>query len=267
MLFLLNIISRFRTALLLMTYIIMSFIFMTTSDSELSYALRATAEHTFGNIDLQITTVKHYFALQQKNSSLRQKNTRLAYENFNLQDALFENIRLRKLLDFRYQLNYQLIPAKVIAFSPQSLISGLLLSSEQITPQIKNRAVMTAEGLVGKIVDISGSFAICQILFDPNIRVSARIQRNRELGLIKWNGGDGFLLDQIPNTVDIKKGDVVFTSGFSQIYPPLIKIGVVSQIEKNTRLLFQKINVKPAVNFKRLEEVFIYAPQTSTKTK
>lgn len=267
MLFLINIISRFRTALLLLLYIVLSFVFMTTSDSALSSGIRAAAEHSIGNIDVQIDNIQSYFHLRQKNSQLRLENTRLSYENFNLRDALLENIRLRKLLDFQNQINYRLIPARVIGFSPQSLISGLLLSSEKINPAMKNNAVMTADGLVGKVVDISGGFAICQILFDPNSRVSARVQRNRELGLIKWDGGNGLLLDQIPNTIEIKIGDVVFTSGFSQIYPAHIKIGVVNHIEKNNKFLFQKINVQPSVNFKRLEEVLIYTAKNSDKTQ
>lgn len=265
MLTFLNIIARFREAFLLLVYIIFSFVFMTTSDSAISEGLRSSAAHTIGNIETVFVSLHNYFELEEKNTRLRQENTRLSYENFNLRDALLENIRLRKLLDFKYQQKYKLVPARVIGFSPQSLISGLLLSSESITPAMKNTAVMTAEGLVGKIVDISGKFAICQIMQDPNIRVSARVQRNRELGIIKWDGSNGFLLDQIPNTIDIRVGDVIFTSGYSQIYPAHIKIGIVSHIEINNQFLFQKINVIPAVNFKRLEEVLIYLPQTRLK--
>ena len=45
---------------------------------------------------------------------------------------------------------------------------------------------MTDDGLVGKIVKFTGRYAICQNLFDPNARVSVRIQRNRELGVTSW---------------------------------------------------------------------------------
>jgi rod shape-determining protein MreC len=75
--------------------------------------------------------------------------------------------------------------------------------------------------------------------------------------MITWDGGKGLFLEYIPNTVEIRPGDVLYTSGFSQIYPPNIKVGTVLQAEINTELLFQKIKVKPSVNFNTLEEVYI----------
>ena len=117
---------------------------------------------------------------------------------------------------------------------------------------------MTSDGLVGKIVKISVDYAICQTLMDPNSRVSAKVQRNRELGMIRWDGGNGLFLDHIPNTITILEGDVIFTSGFSQIYPADLKIGIVSKVELNNQNLFQDIYVQPSVNFNRLEEVLIY---------
>jgi len=116
---------------------------------------------------------------------------------------------------------------------------------------------MTAEGLVGKIVKLSGSHGICQILMDPNSRVSVRIQRNREMGMVSWGGGNSLRLNHIPNTINVQVGDVLLTSGYSQIYPPGIKVGVISEFRKIDSELFQEIIVKPAVNFNRLEEVFV----------
>lgn len=220
--------------------------------------MRSSSLITLGFLHETVNDIGDYFNLNHKNSILRKDNTRLAFENYQLQDALLENIRLRKLLQFKYEVNYDLVPAKVIGYSPQDIVTGLILASDGISKNHKNNAVMTDEGLVGKIVKVSDAYAICQILLDPNNRISARVQRNRQLGMIKWDGANGFILDHIPNTIAILKGDVVFTSGLSQIYPANIKIGVVSKIEPKDQDLFQKIYVTPAVNFNRLEEVFIY---------
>ena len=222
--------------------------------------MRSTTLSVFGTAQEQIDNVSSYFSLEEENRDLRKENTRLAYENHQLQDALLENIRLKKLLQFEYKVNYELIPAKVIGYSPQNLISGLLLSTEEINKIRKNAAVMTSEGLVGKIVKISGDYAICQIMLDPNSRVSGKVQRNRELGMIKWDGANGLLLDHITNTVEILVGDVIFSSGLSQIYPSNLKIGVVNSVETKINEPFKTIHVTPAVNFNKLEEVFIYNP-------
>jgi len=228
-----------------------------SSDAQIVEGLRSTSLYSIGLVGRFVDSIESYFNLQQINHELRTENTRLAYENFELQDALLENIRLRKLLQFKYELQYDLIPAKVIGFSTIDIVTGLILSTEDIQKINKNSAVMTAEGLVGKVVKISGRYAICQNLFDPNSRVSIRVQRNRELGMVAWDGGSGLNLDYIPNTVEIKPGDVLFTSGYSQIFPPNIKVGTVTNVKTSNENLFQFIEVKPSVNFNRLEEVFI----------
>jgi rod shape-determining protein MreC len=253
-----NFFSQFHQSLLLTLYMALSLIFIVSSDNEIVEGMRSSSLNMFGLVFEQVDDAGSYFKLSKKNSALRRENTRLAFENYQLQDALLENIRLRKLLQFKYEVKYDLIPAKVIGYSPQDIVTGLLLSREDIGQVVKNSAVMMADGLVGKIVKVTSSYAICQILLDPNIRISAKVQRNRQLGMIKWDGANGLLLDHIPNTIPILRGDVIFTSGLSQIYPANAKIGVVNKVELDEQSLFQKIYVTPAVNFNRLEEVFIY---------
>jgi rod shape-determining protein MreC len=255
--FLLQLISRFRDSLTLLAYLVLSFLMIISSDAKIVEGLRSTTLFSIGLIGEFTDSISSYFSLRESNRKLTEENAKLAYENFQLQDALLENIRLRKLIQFKYQTQYDLLPAKVIGYSPIDIVTGILLSSEDIGEVTKNSAVMTSDGLVGKIVKLSGNYAICQILLDPNSRISVRVQRNREIGMIAWDGGNGLFLEYIPNTVEIRPGDVLFTSGFSQIYPPNIKVGTVLQAEINTEQLFQTIRVKPSVNFNTLEEVFI----------
>ena len=72
-----------------------------------------------------------------------------------------------------------------------------------------------------------------------------------------WSGNLWLDLYYIPKDVEVEPGEGVITSGLSRIYPQGIKIGVVAEIEEKEYELFKKIKVKPAVNFNRLEDVFI----------
>ena len=92
---------------------------------------------------------------------------------------------------------------------------------------------------------------------DRNSRISAKIQRNRELGVIAWDGGTQLKLLYLANTIDVLVGDVIITSGYSQIFPEDIKIGVVIEVGRDTNSLFQEIIVQPAVDFNQLEEVHV----------
>ncbi len=249
--------GRYREILTLSLYIVLSFLLMTASDKALVEGMRSFTLQSLGSVERTLSNFRDYFNLYEKNQILQQENTRLSFENFQLQEALLENLRLKRLLKFQHQFQYNLIPAKIIGYSPQDIVTGFQLLSQHLKPEYKGAAVMTVDGLVGRLVKVSGSFAICQILLDPSSKVSVRIQRNREVGIVVWDGGEGLLLKYIPNTIDVKPGDIVFTSGLSQIYPPNIKVGVVAQIKKDTSKLFQTIYVHPSVDFNSVEEVFV----------
>ncbi len=261
--------SRYREFLTLTLYIVLSFLLMTASDKALVEGIRSFSLQTFGHVEEVFSDVKGYFNLYEKNQKLQQQNTQLSFQNFQLQEALLENLRLKRLLKFQHQFKYNLIPAKIIGYSPHEIVTGFQVLSEHLRPKHKGAAVMTVNGLVGRLVKVSGPYAICQILLDPSSKVSVRIQRNREVGMVTWDGGDALLLKFIPNTIEVRVGDIVFTSGMSAIYPPNIKVGVVTKIEKHSTELFQTIHVKPSVDFNALEEVFVVEmePQTDESGK
>ena len=261
----LNHLARFRESFLLFVLVIISFVFMTTTDSAIHNGLQSTNLYIFGSIQNEVSNIGNYVNLLDENIALKLENTQLTYENYTLQDALLENIRLKKLLQFKYELEAEIIPAKVIGFSPTDIVTGILLSTEDYKKISVNSAVITTDGLVGKIIKIAGQYAVCQILFDANSRVSVRIQRNRELGILASDGYNALFLNNISNTIKVVPGDVLYTSGFSQIFPPNIKVGVITSVEINEERLFQNISVTPSVNFNNLEEVFIIQVQNSNE--
>ena len=152
-----------------------------------------------GMIGGKVFQIQSYYNLRDENQKLRQFNARLSFDNMQLQEALLENMRLRELLAFKQKTQYDLIPAEVVGHNPQSIFNGLLLnegSSRGLTPE---DPVLTADGLVGKIIVADENSSISQILLDRNSRISAKIQRNRELGIIAWDGGANLKLLYINN--------------------------------------------------------------------
>jgi rod shape-determining protein MreC len=254
---LLNFFIEIRDAIVLSLCILLSLILIVITDQDPGGPFRQITLNTVGAIGGYIFQIESYFSLDEENSRLRQDNAELAYKITQMEDALLENIRLRKLLGFREKSNYQLIAAEVIGENPHGILNGLILNEGADRGIEKSDAVLTADGLVGKIVQVDGGYSICQILLDRNSRVGARIQRNRELGIVAWDGGAMLKLLYLAKTIEVLPGDVVLTSGYSQIFPENIKIGVVVDVSLETDDMFQEITVQPAVNFNRLEEVQI----------
>ena len=230
---------------------------MMSTDDDPDSPFRNVALDMVGGLGQYIYAVESYFGMAGENKILRTQNAELAFKNMQLQDALLENIRLRKLLGFSEQRQLRLTSAEIIGQNPHNIISGLLLNIGTDKGISKYSAVLTADGLVGKVIEADRGHSVCQIITDPNSRVSAKIQRNRELGIIAWDGGNRLKLLYIAKTIDAQKGDVIVTSGMSQIFPENIKIGVVVDVSYESKGMFQEILVQPSVNLNRLEEVQI----------
>lgn len=252
-----NFFLQMRDIFVLALCILLSLLMLIFNDHDPDMPFRSIAYNTVGNVGLILQQTGAYFRLSQKVKELNKQNAELAFKNTQLQDALLENIRLRKLLDFKQRNSYTLVPAEVIGENPLNILNGFLLNEGSNKSILKDDAVLTSEGLVGKIADTDNQFSTCQILLDRNCKVSAKIQRNRELGIIAWDGGAQLELLYIAKTIKVLKGDVIVTSGYSQIYPENIKIGVVINVSEDAEDLFHKIIVKPSVNFNQVEEVFI----------
>ena len=252
---LLNFIIEIRDAFVLILCILLSLILMISTDKDQAGSFRSVALDLVGGIGQYIYQAQSYIGLSEENESLRIQNADLAYKYMQVQDALLENIRLRKLLGFREKSQLNLTAAEVIGENPHDIVNGFLLNAGFDRGLYQSAPVLTADGLVGRIINVDNDHSICQILLDPVSRVSAKIQRNRELGVIAWDGGKNLKLLYIMKTIEVYVGDVIITSGMSQIFPENIKIGVVVRVSQDKTGMFQEISVQPSVNFNRLEEV------------
>jgi len=179
----------------------------------------------------------------------------LAYSR--VKEAQYENQRLRQLLGFKAKSSEKLVPAKVIGRNENGFIHSILLNAGSNEGLKKDMAVVTAQGLVGKIFRIGKEEATAQLLLDHNFRVSAIVQRNRVTGIVEWQRTNQVTLAAVPKRSDIKVGDKIVTSGLSTIFPGGLEIGAVAQIDKKQPGMFLNIVIQPSVDFSRLEEVFI----------
>jgi rod shape-determining protein MreC len=212
--------------------------------------------------------IKQLKGVYQESKRLQQRVMELTLENSRLQEEHLENSRLRALLEFRSELEYEVIPAEVVAAEPNRPPGrGTVLINKGKKDGIKrNMPVLNLQGLVGKIEEVFPRRSTVQLMVDPNFRVSALNQRSRVFGIIKPIPGRGFLLslDNVPDGEDVEIGDEVVSAGLGGIFPAGVRIGVVSKVEEQTfhktipySGIFKEIGVKPSVNFSSLEEVFV----------
>ncbi len=252
-----GIFAQRRTIVLLVFYIFLSFMIMAFNDP---FKLRGIRIAILQGI-AWVSEIENYFLsvrnFRDENYRLKRSVLELSIEKQQLQENMLENIRLRRLLKFKEESSFTFVPALVIAHGQELAIRSLILNVGSADSVQKNQTVVTETGLVGKILEVEPNQSITQILMDRNSLVSARLQKSREIGVISWSGNLWLDLNYIPRDVPVEPGEVVITSGLSRIYPRGIKIGIIADVQENEYELFKQIKVKPAVNFNRLEEVFV----------
>ncbi len=197
-----------------------------------------------------------------ENERLHEDNARLREENTRLQGVLQENARLSKLVAFsKARQGLTLIPARVIAadVSPYFRVLRIRLDSQDHTIEA-GMPVVSAEGVVGQIESVSGDYSDVMLAVDPRSRIDILTQTNRARGVLMGLGEERDYFARIAFLLrrdEVEEGDTVVTSGRGGRFPKELLVGRVRSLDKQEYGLYQNAIVEPAVDFSRLEEVFV----------
>ncbi len=196
--------------------------------------------------------------LAKENADLDQENYRLIAENAKLKEMENENAFLRDQLKFQEKKGVKGIDADVIGRNPDNLIQSLKINRGSEDNIKIGAPVIFGEGfLVGKVVEVFSKTATVLLITDQNSVVNALIADSRANGNIYGQHGLGLTMEMIPQDEIVKAGDVVITSGLSGELPKGLVIGEIVKVESNSGDLFQKAQVRPYVNFSKLEKVWV----------
>ena len=215
-----------------------------------------SASTLFGNISSTITSIKDYFRLKEMNESLANENillkNRLEKYEF-LRDTIIHGTVVQDSIPV-----YEYIGAKQVNATYNRTKNYITLNQGRKNGLQKEMAVCTPEGIVGLIQDLSDHFAVVIPLINVDSRISAKIKKNNYYGSLQWDGNDYAYsyLNDIPYHVEVNAGDTIVTSGLSKIFPEGIVVGYVESVDKETAN-FLKIKVKLAVDFKRINHVYV----------
>ncbi len=194
-----------------------------------------------------------------ENERLRRRVENLEVERHKLLEAQATNDRLKRLLDFRAELPDKAITASIIANSPTSWFRSCLLDKGSADGVRKGMAVVTPLGVVGQVVSVTPRSAKVLLLTDPNSGIDVLVQRTRARGIVSGSLENGIVLKYVKRSEDIQEGDRLITSGIDGVFPKGLWVGTVIKVVKQHVGLFQFIEVLPAVQPARIEEVLIVA--------
>ena len=197
--------------------------------------------------------------LRYENQVLREQNLRLSLELMELREARLENIRLHGLLDFKNrEVDAEgFLAGRVIARDADRVANTILVDVGRKDGVQDRMPVVTADGLVGRVLEAHDGTAVVQLLLDRNCRVSAVVQQSvRAQGVVVCENGT-FYLKYVPVRVDIQEEDIVVSSGLGGVFPKGLLVGKVSELGEEESGLFREVILEAGVNFANLEEVFV----------
>lgn len=208
--------------------------------------------------------------VREENERLRARLDRLETERHELLAEGLENRRLRSLLQLRERVGGELVAAEVIARDiapPFFRVTRIELdrgSRDRVRPGMP---VLSGQGLVGLVQRTSGRSCDVQLIVDRRTAVDVIIQRTGARGMLRGTGEDERYMARIQylGREDlVRVGDLVHTSGLGQRFPPSILVGRVVRVVREDFGLYQEVEVSPAVDFSRLDEVLILMEGTRT---
>lgn len=203
-------------------------------------------------------TYRDWKDVRGENARLRQENRRLRVEALVAADALEENRRLRRLLALRDRLPLQTRPAEVIGREWGGWVRSLIVSHIWADPVPRLTAVISPDGLVGRVVEVRLGTLVVQVLTDPTSTVGAQVLRTRTPGVVE-GGPQGTLRFKYMarDAGGLAAGDWVVTSGQGGLFPRGIPIGRVRAVDERASALFHYATLEPAVDYARVDEVLL----------
>ncbi|MBQ7317430.1 MAG: rod shape-determining protein MreC [Phascolarctobacterium sp.] len=200
--------------------------------------------------------------LQSENKELKQENVELRNANVAMAAIYAENKQLRELLNYKEQHRTQTTcAAKVIARNFGDLRDSMYINIGKDAGLKREMAVLNGSGLIGVIDEVYDDYAKVLLITSARCKVGARILRtdSRAIGVVNGRSSSRGMLvmEHIFREADVKKGDVVVTSGYSGSHPENILIGTVTDVRLSNVGLLQEADVAPAADVADVEHVLV----------
>lgn len=194
---------------------------------------------------------------KEEAARLRRELADLRRELLAAEEVYLENRRLKTLLNFKETTALPLMPARVVGRSASTWFRTLTLDKGSDDGILRNSPVVTADGVIGRIYQVSPSASRVLLLTDTSSAVDALVQRSRAQAIVEGRLAPLCRILYLARTDDAKPGDRVVTSGLGDIYPKGLLVGEIVSVEPVKGGVFQMAELRPSADFSRLEEVFV----------
>lgn len=255
---LLKLIHAYRAFLIFLLFEFVCFWLLVRSNPYHSAAYFHTSNAVIGSIYQTRKNITQYFDLPAVNEELATDNARLRETISQSQVPIVVDSSVDSLKLTKSEYDYGFLSAKVINNSTRLNHNFITINKGRVNGVQPGMGVISAGGIVGKVMSVSNHFATVSSLLNTDVYVSARIKRTGNFGSIHWDTKDALTakLMFIPSHIVLEKGDTVVTSGYNSIFPENITIGFIDEFSLQTDA-FYDIDVALSNDFSKLSFVYV----------
>lgn len=197
-------------------------------------------------------------SLRSEIALLESENDRLKAQQREFPGVLLENERLRGLVAQKHWTEGRTMGARVIGVGPSNQEWTVFLDKGQVDGLREGMAVVSAEGLVGRVTLALRNHAKVLMVIDPEHAVGSKLTESGETGVVGGKGEGDMKFEFIDPDAPVKAGETVVTSGYDKgIYPPNIPIGRITRVHTSRDGLSKTALVRSFVDFSRLDTVLV----------
>jgi rod shape-determining protein MreC len=238
-----------------------------TTDSEPTRLIRVWTVGTVSPLEKSLTWVQtssgdiwhNYFYLRgvrAENRSLKAELERMSLEQARMSQDADQARRLQALLSFKERYISQTMAAQVIGGSGSELSRSVYIDKGERDHLKTDMAVITADGIVGKILRVYRSTSQVLLINDQTSGVGAILDKTRLQGILRGTPAGEAVLEKVMSDESVPAGEMVLTSGGDGVFPKGLLIGRVTKVAPGSDL-FLNIRVRPAADLSKLEEVLV----------
>lgn len=231
--------------------------------------LRGVASAVFGPVQDGLATIVRpvgdslsgigeVFDARSENAQLRAQLQRLEERRLSYDDVLRENEELRRLLEIQERSELPTLAAQVIANGPSNFEWTITLDVGRAHGIARDMPVINGDGLVGRVIQTTSDTSRVLLAVDPSFQAAAAHAQTGEIGAVQGNGGEPMIYRPLDPEAHVEVGDEIVTALYSNgVFPAGIPIGTVDAADESAGLLSRSIQVRPWVDFTRLQTVLV----------
>ncbi len=201
-------------------------------------------------------TALNFAYLKHDNDKLNKELSALVYQNNRLAETEKENERLKRFLDYKKKAGFKTVMARVVGRDLSNYFGILTVDLGERDGVVTGMPVITPDGVVGKTIEVYPEYSLVMLLTDYKSGIMAIHQKTRVVGTVSGAGNGMCKMKYLSINDEVKGGDLLVTSGDGK-FPKGLVVGQVSVLKADADSMSLDINVIPAVNVLKLEEVLI----------